>query len=116
MEVDVNLVWTSDLSQEECLRLLKEHKCFNCKKEGHQACNCPSKQRTPQRGKKGNKSSSKACATQIKEISKKEEEEEPKEPGDEAPPAYDNLVRQVRTLKNKEQEAFLDDLALQDFA
>jgi hypothetical protein len=115
MEVDINLVRTSPLSQEECLQLLKERKCFNCKKEGHQAHNCPSKHKSSQGEKKGKKSSSKAYTAQIKEIDDKEEEEE-KEPGEEAPPAYENLVHQVRTLKNKEREALLDDLASQDFA
>jgi hypothetical protein len=116
MDVDVNLVQTSQLSQEERLQLLKEHKCFNCKKEGHQAHNCPSKRKSSQGEKKGKKSSSKACTTQIEEVVDKEEEEESKEPGEEAPPAYDNLVCQVHALKNKEREALLDDLASQDFA
>jgi hypothetical protein len=105
-----------NLSQEEHLQLLKECKCFNCKKEGHQPCNCPSKHKSSPREKKGNKSSSKACTTQTEEIGDKEEVEELGEPDGEAPPAYDNLVCQVHALKNKEQEAFLDDLALQDFA
>jgi hypothetical protein len=116
MDVDINLVRTSPLSQEERLRLLKERKCFNCKKEGHQARNCPSKRKSSQGERKGKKSSSKAHTAQIEEIDDKEEEEELKEPAEEAPPAYENLVCQVHTLKNKEREALLDDLALQDFA
>jgi hypothetical protein len=116
MDVDVNLVRTSPLSPEERARLLKERKCFNCKKEGHQARNCPSKRKPSPGERKKKKSSSKARTAQIEEIDDREEEEESKEPVEETPPAYDSLVRQVRALKNKEREALLDDLASQDFA
>jgi hypothetical protein len=119
MDVDVNAIRTSQLSQEERLKLLKERRCFTCKKEGHRARDCPSKGKTSRKDhdKGKSKSSSRVRTAQIEEVEEEEAEEVTKEDQTEdAPPSYDKLVRQVRALKNKDRESLLDDLASQDFA
>jgi hypothetical protein len=88
------------------LKLLKEKKCFTCKKEGHRARECPSKGKTTYRDKdKGrSKSSSKAWAAHIEEVEEEDETGEvtKEDQPEDAPPSYDKLVFQVRALKNKE--------------
>jgi len=39
--MDIDATQTSHLSKEECEKLMKERKCFFCKKEGHMARACP---------------------------------------------------------------------------
>jgi hypothetical protein len=43
MDVDINAARVPQLSWEEKKKLLREKRCFHCRKEGHQARDCPDK-------------------------------------------------------------------------
>ena len=121
MEVDA--IKTGGLSDEEKAKLLKEGRCFRCKKVGHMSRNCPDKKNT--KGKAANKprnnggqfTKPKARATVINEDEEEERQEEQPEEDDEAPPSYTNkgVKEFIRTMKLDEREALLEMLASQGF-
>ena len=121
MEVDA--IKTGRLSDEEKAKLLKEGRCFRCKKMGHLSRNCPDKKDT--KGKAVDKPRSgggqftkpKARATVINEDEEEERQEDQPEEDDEAPPSYTNkgVKEFIRTMKLDEREALLEMLASQGF-
>jgi hypothetical protein len=127
MEVDAIHTETTRancLSDEERQRLLKEGRCFNCKKLGHMMCTCPDKQRmtgstnnrqggqttTPSRPAQG---TSRVRTTVINEDEEDAKEEKGKEKED-APPAYkpESLIEHIKRLNAMDREDLLERLAL----
>ena len=121
MEVDA--IKTGRLSDEEKAKLLKEGRCFRCKKMGHLSRNCPDKKDAKgkaadkPRGNSGQFTKPKARATVINEDEEEERQEEPQEEDDEAPPSYTNkgVKEFICTMKLDEREALLEMLASQGF-
>ena len=121
MEVDA--IKTGRLSDEERAKLLKEGRCFRCKKMGHMSRNCPDKKDSKGKGTDKPCSSSgqftkpKARATVINEDEEEEQQEEQPEEDDEAPLSYTNkgVKEFIRTMKLDEREALLEMLASQGF-
>ena len=121
MEVDT--IKTSRLSDKEKAKLLKEGRCFRCKKIGHLSRNCPDKK--DPKGKTADKPRSssgqftkpKAQATIINEDEEEERQGDQPEEDDEAPPSYTNKGVQefIRTMKLDERETLLEMLASQGF-
>ena len=121
MEVDA--IKTGRLSDEEKAKLLKEGRCFHCKKIRHLSKNCPDKKDSKGKGTDKPRSSSgqftkpKARATVINEDKEDEQQEAQPEEDDEAPPSYTNkgVKEFIRTMKLDEREALLEMLASQGF-
>jgi hypothetical protein len=117
MDVDVNIIKTR-LSKEERDKLAKEGRCFNCKKQGHMARQCPDKKKkSDKKGK--DKKPFKAKGAQIEVVDDREENEEDKNEKEETPPAYediDSLVKKIRRLKTEDRGNLMDTLAEQDFS
>ena len=108
MEIDA--ACTEERSKEEKAEVIKERKCFICKKPGHIAAKCYSR----------DKGKGKARATTIKVCAvKAKEEEEVKEDDktEELPPDYDDneLVAAVKRMSTDKREAFLECIALEGF-
>jgi hypothetical protein len=128
MEVDTvrtNTTHTNRLSDEERQRLLKEGRCFNCKKLGHMTCTCPDKQQTGrstnnQQGGQTITSSrpvqgtSRMCTAVINEDEEDAKEEKGKEKED-MPPAYkpESLIEHIKWLNAMDREDLLERLALE---
>ena len=120
MEVDA--IKTGRLSDEEKAKLLKEGRCFRCKKMGHLSRNCPDKKDSKGKAADKPRSSSgqftkpKARATVINEDEEEQQQDQPEE-DDEAPPSYTNkgVKEFIRTMKLDEREALLEMLASQGF-
>ena len=121
MEVDA--IKTGRLSDEEKAKLLKEGRCFCCKKMGHLSRNCPDKKDSKGKGADKPRSNSgqftkpKAHATIINKDEEEEQQEERLEKDDEAPPSYTNkgVKEFIRTMKLDEREALLEMLTSQGF-
>jgi hypothetical protein len=128
MEVDMvrtETMHANCLSDKERQRLLKEGRCFNCKKLGHMTRTCPDKQRasrstnnrqggqttTPSRPAQG---ASHACAAVINEDEEDAKEEKGKEKEDE-PPAYkpESLIEHIKRLNAMDCKDLLERLALE---
>jgi hypothetical protein len=127
--MEVNMIHTKTthtncLLDEEWQQLLKEGRCFNCKKLGHMTCTCPDKQQTG--GSTNNRqggqtttpsrpaqSTSHMCTTVINEDEEDIKEEKGKEKED-APPAYkpDLLIEHIKWLNASDCEDLLERLAL----
>ena len=121
MEVDT--IKTGRLSEEEKAKLLKEGRCFRCKKMGHLSRNCPDKKDLKGKavdkpcGSSGQFTKPKVRATIINEDEEEERQEDQPEESDEAPPSYTNkgVKEFIRTMKLDEREALLEMLASQGF-
>jgi Zinc knuckle len=128
MEVDTvrtDTTRTNRLLDEERQQLLKEGRCFNCKKLGHMTRTCPDKQRsggnnsnrqggqttTPSHPAQG---TSCACTTVINKDKEDAKEEKGKEKED-APPAYkpDSLIEHIKRLNAMDCKDLLEHLALE---
>jgi hypothetical protein len=128
MEVDTVRTETTRanrLSDEEQQRLLKEGRCFNCKKLSHMTRTCPNKQRmsrntnnrqggqmtTPSRPAQG---TSHARTAVINEDEEDAKEEKGKEKED-VPPAYkpESLIEHIKRLNATDCEDLLECLALE---
>jgi hypothetical protein len=127
MEVDTvrtETTRTNRLSDEERQQLLKEGRCFSCKKLGHMTRTCPDKQRTS--GSTNNRQggqttipshlaqgTSRTCAAVINEDKEDAKEEKGKEKED-APPAYkpESLIEHIKRLNATDHEDLLECLAL----
>ena len=121
MEVDA--IKTGRLSDEEKAKLLKEGRCFRCKKMGHLSRNCPDKKDSKGKGTDKPRSNNgqfikpKARATVINEDKEEERQEDQPDEDDEALPSYTNkgVKEFIRTMKLDEREALLEMLASQGF-
>ena len=121
MEVDA--IKTGRPSDEEKARLLKEGRCFRCKKMGHMSRNCPDKKDSKGKGtdkpcgNNGQFTKPKARTTIINEDEEDEQQEVQPEEDDEAPPSYTNkgVKEFIRTIKLDKREALLEMLASQGF-
>ena len=121
--MEVNAIKMGRLSDKEKAKLLKEGRCFCCKKMGHLSRNCPDKKDSKGKGvdKPRNNSSQfvkpKARATVINEDEEEEQQQEQPEEEDKAPPSYTNkgVKEFIRTMKLDEREALLEMLASQGF-
>ena len=116
MDVDVNVVKTSQMSKEEKAKLFQEKRCFYCKEEGHQARSCPKKSKRKEKEK--GKQPAKSRTAQIEVVDDREEKEDEEEGPSSPPPAYDTItavVRRVKTLSAEERETLMDQLADKDF-
>jgi hypothetical protein len=125
MQLDV--AWIQKLTDEECQKLLKEKKCFYCKKASHMFANCKERPKTKGKGKPRMKRchlGPQACAASAtsdpKEGSEEEEEEERKDKAKDVPPAYTkkNLMTAIKKPSIDKREYLLDSMALksdQDF-
>ncbi len=84
--MDIDATRTSRLSKEDHEKLMKERKCFFCKKEGHMARACPNRsERSKGKGRK--ERTTKARQAKIKEvIDDREDEKEIAESSKGAPP------------------------------
>jgi hypothetical protein len=125
--MQLNVAWIQKLTDEECQKLLKEKKCFYCKKAGHMFANC--KERPKPKGKckprmkrchLGPRARTASATSDPEEESEEEEEEERKDKVKDAPSAYTkkNLMTAIKKLSIDEREDLLDSMALksdQDF-
>ena len=76
---------------------------------------CPDKRKRPSQGEPKKKFEPKPKIAQLEVVYDREEQEEEKEPD---PPPYDDpktLLQKIRTLKIADREAFLTELAEEDF-
>jgi hypothetical protein len=126
--MQLDAAWIQRLTDEECQKLLKEKKCFYCKKLGHMFANCKERPKAKGKGKPRMKrchlgpQACTAIATSDPEEGSEEEEEEEewKDKVKDAPPAYtkNNLMTAIKKLSVNEREDLLDSMALksdQDF-
>ena len=117
MEVDA--IKTGRLSNEEKAKLLKEGRCFHCKKMGHLSKNCPDKKDSKGKGTDKPRSSSgqstkpKARATVINEDEEDEQQEAQPEEDDEALPSYTNkgIKEFIHTMKLHQQNVIVLNLS-----
>jgi hypothetical protein len=120
-----NTTCTNCLSDEERQWLLKEGRCFNCKKLGHMTCTCPDKQWNSSNS--GNwqggqtmtpshpaQSTSCTCTAIINEDEEDTKEKKGKEKED-APPAYKpkSLIKHIKWLNTTDCKDLLKRLALE---
>ena len=100
MEVDGAVV--NALSTEEKQQLVKEGKCFTCKKTRHQSRNCPNKDNAPNiaRGGAHVAPGTSVCAAEVE--GKKEEKKQ-------------ELTESIKTMTAEERNELLDDLVLAGF-
>jgi Zinc knuckle len=127
MEVDTvrtNAPCTNQLLDEERQRLLKEGRCFNCKKLGHMMRTCPDKQRmngsannrqggqttTPSHPAQGTSRARTAIINKDEEDTKEEKGKEKED----APLAYklELLIEHIKRLNAMDRENLLERLAL----
>jgi hypothetical protein len=126
--MQLDAAWIQKLSDEECKKLLKEKKCFYCKKPGHMFANCKEKPKTKDKGKgrmkrhcPGPRVCTASMTSDLEEESKEEEEEAEKDKKvKDVPPAYmkKNLMTAIKKLSVDEREDLMDSMALksdQDF-
>jgi hypothetical protein len=128
MEVDTvctDATHTNCLSDEEQQHLLKEGRCFNCKKLGHMTRTCPDKQRnssnnssrqggqmtTPSHPAQGTSHVHTAIINKDEEDAKKEKGKEK----DDVPPAYkpESLIEHIKRLNATDRKDLLECLALE---
>ena len=100
MEVDRAAV--NALSVEEKQRLVKEGKCFTCKRTGHQSRNCPNKENVPSITCGGTCAGPGTSAHATKVEGKKEEKKQ-------------ELTESIKTMTAEERNELLDDLVLVGF-
>ena len=100
MEVDGATV--NALSTEEKQRLVKEGKCFTCKKTGHQSRNCPNKDNAPSIARGGARA---APGTSVRAAEVEGKKEEKKQ----------ELTKSIKTMTAEERNELLDDLVLAGF-
>jgi hypothetical protein len=125
--MQLDTAWIQKLTDEECQKLLKEMKCFYCKKAGHMFANCKERPKPKGKGKPRMKrrhlgpwACAASAASNPKEGLEEEEEEERKDKAKDVPPAYmkKNLMTAIKKLSVNEREDLLDSMALesdQDF-
>jgi hypothetical protein len=116
---------TNHLSDEEWQRLLKEGRCFNCKKLGHMTRTCPNKQRSGGNNSnwQGGQTTTPSCPTQSTShartaVINKDEEDAKEEKGKEkedAPLAYKpkSLIEHIKWLNVTDREDLLEHLVLE---
>ena len=101
--MEINAAHTEERSKEEKAKLIKEQKCFICKKPGHIAAKCYSRDK--------GKGKVKATTSKVR-AAKVKEEEEVKEDGktEESPPDYDDngLVAAIKHTSTDKREVFLE--------
>jgi len=116
--MDIDTTRTSCLSKENHEKLMKERKCFFCKKEGHMARACPNHSEWL-KGKGWDEQTTKAWQAKIEEIvDEREEEKEASGSSKEAPPQYDDeeeMVTAVWQMTADKRDGFLEQLAIKDF-
>jgi hypothetical protein len=125
--MQLDATWIQKLTDEECQKLLKEKKCFYCKKMGHMFANCKERPKTKGKGKgrmKRCRPGPQACAASTtsdpEEESEEEEEAEKDKKAKDAPPAYTkkNLITAIKKLSIDKREDLMETMALesdQDF-
>ena len=96
--MDVDAATLATIAAEEKQRLMKEGRCYNCKKMGHISRNCPTKtnKNTPNvnHGNQG-------MTTRATEITDGKEEPD--------------LMEQIRNLTMEERSALMDEMVLKGF-
>jgi Zinc knuckle len=128
MEVDTictDITHTNRLSDEERQRLLKEGRCFNCKKLGHMMRTCPNKQQSNSNnsGRQGGQTTTPSRPAQgtarmrtaiINEDEEDAKEEKGKEKED-MPLAYkpESLIEHIKRLNTTDREDLLEQLVLE---
>ena len=114
--MDVDVIKSKKLLDEERAKLLKERRCFRCKKMGHLSRNCPDKGKKDKEEKDSKPRNNsrqftkpKAHTATIEEETSDKEEEDKKEP----PPSYTNkgILEYMRTMKLADREEFFEHLA-----
>ena len=108
MEIDA--ARTEECLKEEKAKLIKEQKCFICKKPGHITAKCYSRNK--------DKGKARATISKVRAAKAKEEEEEKEDDKTkESPPDYDDdgLVAAVKRMSTNKREAFLEHMALEGF-
>jgi hypothetical protein len=125
MQLDV--AWIQKLTDEEHQKLLKEKKCFYCKKLGHMFANCKERPKTKDKGKgrmkrchPGPRVYAASATSEPEEESEEEEEAEKDKKAKDVPPAYTkkNLMTAIKKLSIDEREDLMETMALesdQDF-
>jgi hypothetical protein len=125
MQLDV--AWIQKLTDEEHQKLLKEKKCFYCKKLGHMFANCKERPKTKDKGKgrmkrchPGPRVCAASATSEPEEESEEEEEAEKDKKAKDVPPAYTkkNLMTAIKKLSIDEREDLMETMALesdQDF-
>ena len=100
--MDINGAAVNALITEEKHQLIKEGKCFTCKRIGHQSCNCPSKENPPKVAHGGAcmDQGMSTCAAQVGE--KKEDKQK-------------ELTKSIQTMTAEEWNELLDNLVLAGF-
>jgi DNA polymerase III alpha subunit (gram-positive type) len=112
--MDIDAIRTNKLSAAERTSLMKEGKCFVCKKAGHMARACPDKLKGKDKRKE---SMSKVIRTsKIEEVEEEKKASSSKEVEEPLPnyPDKDGIKAAIRRMKAKEWETLIESLALNE--
>ena len=90
--MDVNFTWLFPTKKEQ---LMKEGKCFRCKRAGHLSRNCPQK--------------AEICEANADSPGKPNDQSR-KEKAKESPPAYEDLVKGINTCSMEDCQKILEAL------
>ena len=97
-QMDVDVAMLATIAAEEKQKLLKEGRCFNCKKLGHVSCNCPTK---TDKNAPNTNCGNHGMTTRTTEITNSDNEMD--------------LMEQIRNLTMEERSTLMDEMVLKGF-
>ena len=100
--MEVDSVAVNALSTKEKQRLVREGKCFTCKRTGHQSQNCPNKENTSSIAR-GGVYMGQETSTHVTKVEEKKEGKQ------------QELTESIKTMTAEERNELLDNLVLAGF-